>query len=684
MSFQQTDFDTLYFDQFGTQRLSYPLQSIRDRLQQPSIIISGLIILVTLIYHFQGPWVATAASSLVTRLWAILVQITPAHLLNTLENWLDPLQPMRDTTYNAHAAKSATMRRLLGLDRASGIMTSVFQARSRAISITGGALGLKSDPERPPGLGNRDNSCFQNSVLQGLAALQPFRDYLSACLQYPGLKDDGISVTYNLRTLLSNLNDASNNGRTLWTPTQLKKFMNTWSQQDAQEYYSKILDSIDQAATEALKASKEHSGFESDVGQADAMESEHSSDSGYQSWSGLSMLDTICLRNPLEGLLAQRVSCIQCGHSDGLHMIPFNCLTLTLSLDSRPHDLYERLDAYSAIESIEGVECQKCTLLKQHRLLSKFVERLREGRSAEEHLAEPLRRLEAAETALEEDRYDDDTIRNTLKISPQMTVNTTKTKQVIISRPPQSLVIHVNRSVFDASTFHTVKNSAPVNFPTTLDLGPWCLGSANSTGESGELEEIGTSGLSEEEWIQNPTMSMVAGDLRPSRLTGPIYELRSVVTHAGHHEDGHYICYRKHPRISSMRSQKFRDKSSASGPDGIGESKYDPMEADSIGGKDSEEMDWWRLSDHNVSKVDEGTISRLSQGVFMLFYDCVDPSMTLQDSPEQPGYLASEVVEGSCLEPASTGSRSDSAELSMGPDGGAQEVEAGEVPQVTR
>jgi ubiquitin carboxyl-terminal hydrolase 1 len=42
-------------------------------------------------------------------------------------------------------------------------------------------------------------------------------------------------------------------------------------------------------------------------------------------------------------------------------------------------------------------------------------------------------------------------------------------------------------------------------------------------------------------------------------------------------------------------------------------------------------MDWWRLSDHNVSKVSEDVVLSLSPGVFMLFYDCVDPVMVPND-----------------------------------------------------
>lgn len=547
-------------------------------------------------------------------------------------------------TTGTDASKSDMLRRALGLDRAQGMMSTVFNARTRALSITGGALGFKSDSShRPPGLGNHDNSCFQNSILQGLGSLKAFPDYLSACVQHANLDDESDrAVTHTLRALISDLNDFSNNGRTLWTPSTLK-FMSTWTQQDAQEYYSKILDDIDKGAARTLKALTKHRGLESDNAKDDASTSQASDDSGYQSISSsLNSVDPGSFRNPLEGLLAQRVSCVQCGYSEGLSMIPFNCLTLSLSLDRRYHDLYERLDAYSEIESISGVECPKCTLLKAQRLLSKLIERMQDGTGSKAQLEEPLRRLRAVEEALEEDLFDDKTIKDNCKISPSGRVTTTKTKQVVIARPPQSLAIHVNRSVFDPHTFHTVKNSAPVEFPSTLDLGPWCLGSAE-TADRAETPSLNPDSLNilEERWQGDPTASMAAGGLRPSRLAGPIYELMAVVTHAGRHENGHYICYKKVLRSGYSESTTSNTGSSLDGNDDNGGDEGVSTEPSTLR-DDSEPTsetkashpEWWRLSDHNVSQVDEETISSLTPGVFMLFYERIDPSMVLQETPD--------------------------------------------------
>lgn len=639
MTAQHPTFETFYDDQVTAHRQLYSRENVWDRLSQPTILVSILILLVTVGYNLYGSSATLEGtiSLLGTCLWDALVFILPGSLLDTLDDWINPSlapRPMLHPEQSAHTAKSDTMKRILGLDRSGGMMASVFQARNRALSMTGSVLGIKVEPDRPAGLGNRDNSCYQNSILQGLASLKPLPEYLSAYLQASDGEDGDQDVAQTLRTLISDLNDASNNGRTLWTPNLLKS-MSTWTQQDAQEYYSKILDDVDKSVAKSMKPTQQHPGLQANIAKDDTAASQHSDDSGYQSISSSKTADTKLPRNPLEGLLAQRVACVQCGHSDGLSMIPFTCLTLSLGLNKNQHDLYERLDAYSKVESIENVECAKCTLLKAQRLLTKLVEKMREGSTSEEQLAEPLRRLEAVELALEEDEFDEKTLTEKCKISQQSKVSSTKTKQIVVARPPQSLAVHMNRSVFDPTTFNMMKNSAPVNFPMTLDLGPWCLGSAGAAPVDASDTET------EEQWQSDPRESMIAGDLNPSKLTGPIYELRAVVTHYGRHENGHYICYRKHPR--NMAPPKLVDDKEVSAEPGDQDdglvAQPDVMKAGLSKGDEAGqvEMDWWRLSDHNVSMVNEETVLSLSPGVFMLFYDCVDPNtvLTAEDGPMQ-------------------------------------------------
>ncbi|KAF9880981.1 ubiquitin hydrolase [Colletotrichum karsti] len=606
--------------------------SFWTRLNEPSVIVSLFALVLTALYSIFGA--SALPTTLLLRagqtLWDIVVWITPYDALTLLEGWLHPPlvpRPMLQNQARTHAAKSDLLRKILGMDRQGGIMGTVSQAGIRGFSSMSGAMmGFKGSSNSPPGLGNLDNSCYQNSILQGLASLKPLPKYLADPVQDPELDREKVEAVDTLRNLIEDLNSTRNYGKTLWTPGSLKN-MSTWQQQDAQEYFSKLLDEVDKEIAKVAKASQKLSGFESECANDDTATSQHSDDSGYQSMSTVSKINSASkpLRNPLEGLTAQRVACVECGHSDGLSMIPFNCLTLSLNTDGNDHDLYELLDAYAHIESIEGVECGKCTLLKAKRLLTILIERM-EGTVDEDRLAEPRSRLAAVEEALEEDDFDDKTITQKCKITSNSKVSSTKTKQAVIARPPQSLAVHMNRSVFDENSGMMYKNSAGIRFPLTLDLGPWCLGSATKPTNAAAREPIdGTASpilsdaSEEEQWLLDPRSSMIAGDKRKSYITGPIYELRAVVTHYGRHENGHYVAYRKFPRHSPPTAGETDTDDDKKSMNSMVKPHHEEDDTDV-------EMDWWRLSDESVRKIDEEEL--LDQhNVFMLFYDCVDPNI---------------------------------------------------------
>ncbi|KAI0546877.1 cysteine proteinase [Xylaria curta] len=688
-------------------------------------------------------------------LWDLLVTLIPGRLLYELDRWLhpSPLSPVPDSDYMSHSlqdltspsrsnmaladvslsddlmtlldsnsvsvenqwsheAKSDALGRLLGMDNSRGtgmgFVGAVAHAGRRGFSSFS-SMGVmkagsakarevrgKSSPtaDRPPGLGNRDNSCFQNSILQGLSSLDSLPIYLTSVLEAirAGAGDDGYSQSRNkynkrgrarfgggsdesgstvatLRDLLSELTNAENSGATLWTPQKLKS-LDTWQQQDAQEYYSKILDEVDKEVTRATAAvhrraspGLEAAGLVSStiMRDDDTVTSQHSDDSGYQSLpttttttlggksifsssspsssSSLSSSEvkttatTVTLRNPLEGLIAQRVACVKCGYSEGLSMMQFNCITLSLGGVGRgARNLRERLDAYTALEPIEGVECAKCTLLEVQRLGTIVLARHRDdgdsSTTEDEVLREQLARFRAVDEALDTEDFDEATLRDKCKISKKHRVSSTKTKQMVIGRPPASLVVHINRSVFDERTGRMSKDPTAVRFPSRLDLGPWCLGSAG-------LPDAHARAVVEQ-WSSDPESSMVSGDLRPSQVSGPIYELRAVVTHQGQHEHGHYVCYRKHPRRTVTSKDESNDEKAALHMD---------LDLDDHRGSDlaclsnSDDSKWWHLSDERILEVDEKTVLSRDD-VFMLFYDCVDPNSVLASDDREQDHMS--------------------------------------------
>ncbi|SPO06856.1 related to ubiquitin-specific proteinase UBP1 [Cephalotrichum gorgonifer] len=596
---------------------------ILNRQSLPALV-TGLVLLVTLAIS-QAHTLARQLHALACLVWDCAIALTPAFLIHALDKWMNP--PMFPGLPSAspprtHAEKSERMAALLGTNKAAGVLRSFSSGFPRSFPSSplrgGGLLSFGATKDQPPGLGNLDNSCYQNSILQGLASLDHLPPYLDGHLRgsHTGA---GLKTAKTLQDLISKLKDAENNGRTLWTPGVLKN-MCSFMQQDAQEYYSKLLDEIDM---EIIKA-----GATSSAGSAESVDSAsddrslHSDDSGYSSSASVAskLPAGRAPPNPLEGLLAQRVACVQCGHSEGLSLIPFNCLTINLGLNTPGHDLYERLDAYTNLEAIEGVECPRCTLLKLQRLLRTLATRFRESKSAGEHLERVEARLEVVDAALEEDMFDDETMREKCKVTPESKVSVVKTKQAVVARAPKSLAIHVNRSVFDERTGMLFKNPAAVQFPTTLDLGPWCLGSRGGRG----VVDGASGSVEEEKWILEPRISMVAGENGKSLVSGPIYELRAVVTHYGHHNNGHYICYRKHTPTGSP-----------SAPEERSEEKDDVEDPEDEQVEDADDATWWRLSDESVRKVSEELVMAQG-GVFMLFYDCVDSNL-VRTGEEDPG-----------------------------------------------
>ncbi|KAH6626339.1 hypothetical protein B0J18DRAFT_138294 [Chaetomium sp. MPI-SDFR-AT-0129] len=590
---------------------------LRARLSSPSVIVTVALVAVTIAY--QTARQRRQLPSVLQILWDIVITLVPARLLFAIDQFLNPspAHMLRTQQPRTRAAKSEALQRILGLNDGGGIIGSVSEAGRKGLSsLSSAAMGNNASFDTPPGLGNYDNSCYQNSILQGLASLKPFTPYLSAVSleRRPDLSPT--RTTDALRELLAKLTSPSSNGRTIWTPKVLKN-MSTFQQQDAQEYYSKLLDQIDNEIAKTARILADPPVFESSRLSFDSVGTNQSDDSGYESFHAHPKQgsNTRFSRNPLEGLMAQRVVCVNCGHCEGLTMIPFNCLTLTLG-NLPEHDLYERLDQYTKVEPIEGVECLKCSLVMCRDVIKALIERAGESAMLRE-------RLQVLEEALEEEAFDEETLTKKCKITSKSRTSSTKTKQVVLARPPSSLVFHVNRSGFNEQTGYMYKNSADVRFPMVLDLGPWCLGSKH-----GPLDLENNSIVQDmEQWILDPKASMVSGDREPSRIAGPIYELRAVVTHHGSHQNGHYICYRKHPFSSPPGMGKRAEAH------GLSEANDTDLDGDidleeSTPGHDVQQTQWWRLSDETVSIVDERTV--LSQGgVFMLFYDCVDPNQDL-------------------------------------------------------
>jgi ubiquitin carboxyl-terminal hydrolase 1 len=509
------------------------------------------------------------------QLWEIFVRLIPSHFIYAMEypsrrRWREGQGNVGFTRsdFGKYQAKSEALQRVWGFD------SSIATVMQRARRLSGIDHALGPSLLAPAGLGNWDNSCYQNSVIQSLSSLPSFDDYLAQNVER--ISQENARSTHDaLRNIIGRLNHIDNEGRRLWTPPALKS-MNSWQQQDAQEYFSRIIDEVDKEISKVAHETTNELGFQ------------RAGDDGTPLM--------IWQHNPVQGLLAQRVGCTRCGYTEGLLLLPFTCITVSLGME-REYDVRDCLDEYTALESIEGVECIKCTVLRNKSSLELVLRNLQlhdASRSiqADAGPVSTLRktvaeRLQVINEVCEASDFSDSGVYKKCNILSKTRVSSTKSKQAVIARAPKDLVIHVNRSIFDPSGFQR-KNHARVRFPLDLDISQWCLGTGCVKAGSELLEN----------WNTSPADSMLPQAEAEHLESRKSYKLRSVITHYGAHENGHYIAYRRRWPSTKEHAKCSLD---AQNPD------------------DS----WFCFSDDVVSPVSEDHV--LSQGgVFMLFYEAVD------------------------------------------------------------
>ncbi|KAF2627342.1 cysteine proteinase [Macroventuria anomochaeta] len=511
--------------------------------------------------------------------------------------------------------------------QSGGMMGNLFGMGASALSkgVRGVASALSRAPsDLPPGLGNYDNSCYQNSVIQGLASLPSLRAYLTnTTTEHESLTAD--TTNGALLDMISQLNDPEKRGQHFWIRGKLKS-MSTFTQQDAQEYYSRVLDELDKEIKKAARSKRRSSVSWTEAAKSlslpEAGDKEKESAEEKEEEKEEEKREATEQPNaapiPLEGSLAQRVGCTTCGYAEGLSLIPFNCITVSLGRNRSGYDVRELLDDHTDLEYIDGVECSKCTLLK----LKSTLAPLAATKGPDSPFAA---RLLAVQEALDDEDLKDTTLTKTFNIPKKNWVKSEKSKQVVIARAPKSLVLHVNRSIFDETTFAQYKNNAGVSYPSTLDLGKWCLGTQPSGSQKPDLDP------KTEEWPRDPKTSMLVG----ADVTTPSpfqYKLRAAVTHFGTHGNGHYVCYRPHPRPVRKAEKEDNDTEEKEDREEKTEKANEEDEAEEEEGEDEEPTlsseQWYRFSDDTVYAVSE---AEAHQGnVFMLFYERIDDSTPLE------------------------------------------------------
>lgn len=520
----------------------------------------------------------------------------------------------------------------------------------------------------PGGLQNDGNTCFMNSVIQCLASSEEFTKFLTS---YASIEENSNECSDNTNTadnkamkFLQNLKNSSNDNNSLKmvqfsnallnlvnslnskhgnrSPTyKTKDLLNVmkdgpnkhlflgYNQEDAQEFYQNVMKQVEKEFTtvEKLQTVEIITDEVSNNDQSKESENDQSkkyvnlqndfitdlNDLGhlgnvYVPVSQIDPADDINedkylpykLVTPVDGLQCDRIGCINCGEMGGIRYSVTSGLALNLPMEGANRHRFtlgELIDEFCKLEVIDGVECNRCSLFA---VKDELLQKLANLKENETNLKGSLLLIEKIEERLQ-------TIDQVLKKNcvpdeiykklhtKNMVQKSRKVKQSYLSRPPPLLCIHINRSVFDPRTYMVRKNNAKIDFPLELDLSDF-VASTDDINLDARLKFR----------KQDEDMKKIdRGDLLK-------YKLKSVISHFGTHNYGHYIAFRK------LRGQ------------------------------------WWHISDETVRLSTEDEVLGC-QGTFMLFYELTDsyvPEFPEEEEEENEKEKMSSSVESSDLSDA--------------------------------
>ena len=390
---------------------------------------------------------------------------------------------------------------------------------SRETAVDNAGTSALVQPKKYPGLINTGNFCFMNSVLQALASLPAFQSYLDTI-------DDGPNstpVASALADLLRQLNTPRRYATALHPDNVARALMQsdkhrllaTREQQDAQEFFALLLDTLESESTRQWLVVNKRPGLESLAPLLKGVPAETE-----VSCRDMSSGETFT-PSPFDGLSAHRMGCLKCKYVENIRHEKFGPMVLPLSMATYNLTLGACLEDAFEMESLDEVECQKCTLLAYRQSLSNLLAALqRQPSPPRDILALTTARIDTIDTALKSGKLDDPTLFGSSEIK-KFIRRSTKTKHSMIARPPRLAAFHIQRSNYQNFTGRAMKNQAPVSFPLTLDVSRYVTNSVLSMDPEEPISQW-------REGVDGRT----------------VYRLRSVIVHYGLHHIGHYVAYR--------------------------------------------------------------------------------------------------------------------------------------------